>query len=262
MPHKPLLIIQMGRPPEDLRQALGEQGDWMRAALDGLDLHVVVVNPEADDALPAPDSIASAVVTGSWAMVTDREPWSERTAAWLRDAMAGGVPLLGVCYGHQLMAHAFGGVVDFHPQGREIGQHPITLSADARHDALLGSLPATFHANLTHEQTVLTPPPGAVVLGRSAHDPHQILRYGPHALSVQFHPEFFPELMAACLVRRADTFKGEGFDVDAMMQSLETTKHARDVLRGFATATASPQVLDVAAHRDALPADDRAVVGA
>lgn len=236
MHSKPLLIIQMGRPPEDLRQALGEQGDWMRAALDGLDLPARVVNPQADDALPQPDTIAGAVITGSWAMVTDKEPWSERTAQWLRDAMAAQVPLLGVCYGHQLMAHAFGGVVDFHPQGREIGQHAVTLSEDAERDPLLASLPATFHANLTHEQSVLTPPPGAVVLGRSAHDPHQILRYGPNALSVQFHPEFFPELMAACLTRRADKFASEGFDVDGMIQALAPAEHAREVLRGFAAS--------------------------
>lgn len=236
MPHKPLLIIQMGRPPEDLRIALGEQGDWMRAALDGLDVLVEVINPEAGHALPDPASVAGAVVTGSWAMVTDREPWSERTGQWLRDAMAASVPLLGVCYGHQLMAHAFGGVVDFHPQGREIGQHAITLSGDARNDVLLGSLPDTFPANLTHEQTVLTPPPNAAVLGRSAHDPHQILRYGPHALSVQFHPEFFPDLMTACLTRRADKFREEGFDVDGMIQALDVTAHARDVLRGFAAS--------------------------
>lgn len=234
MPHKPLLIIQMGRPPEDLRQALGEQGDWMRSALDGLDVQTVVVNPEANEALPDPAHVAAAVVTGSWAMVTDEEPWSERTAEWLRAASAAGVPLLGVCYGHQLMAHAFGGVVGYHPQGREIGQHAVTLSDNARSDPLLAALPATFSANLTHEQTVLTPPPGAAVLGWSAHDPHQILRYGPNAISVQFHPEFFPELMSACLARRADKFKAEGFDVDAMIQGLAATQHARDVLRGFA----------------------------
>lgn len=52
-------------------------------------------------------------------MVTDQEPWSEKTAAWIRNAMAMEMPLFGVCYGHQLMAHALGGRVEYHPQGRE-----------------------------------------------------------------------------------------------------------------------------------------------
>lgn len=233
MNRKPLAIIQMGRPPEDLRQAMGEQSDWMLAALDDPDLPVRVFRPHDDEPLPDPSEVSGAVLTGSWSMVTDREPWSERTADWLRAALRAELPLLGVCYGHQLMAHAFGGIVDFHPQGREIGQHAIELHPDARADALLGTLPPSFHANLTHEQSVLTPPDDAVVLARSRHDPHQALRYGPNAWSVQFHPEFSPALMSACLARRADVFTGEGFDVDAMLGALGPTGDARQLLRTF-----------------------------
>lgn len=167
-------------------------------------------------------------------MVTDREPWSERTAEWLRGAHGARLPLLGICYGHQLMAHALGGVVDFHPQGREIGQHAIDFCVDVGDDALLGALPRRFLANLTHEQSVLSPPPGAEVLARSRHDPHQVLRYGPNAWSVQFHPEFSPTLMSACLSRRAPVFEAEGHDVAAMVAGLVPTHEARQLLRTFA----------------------------
>lgn len=232
--HKPLAIIQMGHPPEDIRNSQGEQPDWVKAALAGSARPLSVVNPYRDEPLPDPSTIAGAVLTGSWSMVTDREDWSERTAEWLRTAMQAGLPLLGICYGHQLMAHAFGGVVDFHPKGREIGQHNIELLPLAEHDGLLKALPPRFHANLTHEQSVLIPPKNAVVLARSEHDPHQILRYGPHALSVQFHPEFTVPLMAACLARRTDVFSAEGFDVDGMLNALAPTDHARQLLRDFA----------------------------
>lgn len=231
---KPLTIIQMGRPPEDLRQMHGEQPDWIAAALAESQGRIRVVRPFEGEALPVPAELAGAVLTGSWAMVTDREPWSERTAQWLREAMSVGLPLLGICYGHQLMAHALGGRVDYNPRGREIGQQRIELTPDAKHDHLLVGLPARFTANLTHVQSVLVPPPGATVLGRSSHDPHQILRYGPHALSVQFHPEFSPELMAACLVRREDVFLAEGFDVPGMCRQLGPTPQAQQVLRRFA----------------------------
>lgn len=234
MTRKPLAIIQMGRPPEDLRQAHGEQSDWMLAALDAPDLPVRVFKPHDDAPLPALTEIAGAVLTGSWSMVTDREPWSERTAQWLRGAHAAQLPLLGICYGHQLMAHALGGVVDFHPRGREIGQHAIEFCADIGSDALFGALPPRFLANLTHEQSVLAPPPGAQVLARSSHDPHQVLRYGPNAWSVQFHPEFSPTLMSACLVRRAPVFEAEGYDVTAMVAQLAPTQDARELLRTFA----------------------------
>ena len=232
---RPLAVFQMGSPPDDLRHAHGEQSDWIIAALGDLGGRPVqVVNPLQAGQLPAHHELAGAVFSGSWSMVTERLAWSEHTAQWIREAMAIGLPLLGICYGHQLMAHALGGVVDYHPRGREVGQQPVHLSAMARHDPLLDGFPDTFRANLTHEQSVLTPPPGAVVLAHSAHDPHQILRYGPQALSVQFHPEFFPELMQACLVRREDTLREEGFDVQSMCAALGPTPQAREVLRRFA----------------------------
>lgn len=226
----------MGRPPEDLRATHGEQADWITAALAGVDAPLTVIHPAAGQALPEPAALRGAVLTGSWAMVTDREPWSERTAQWLRHARQAQLPLLGICYGHQLMAHAFGGVVDYHPRGREIGRHAVTRLPAAAADPLLADLPARFAAHLTHEQSVLRPPAGATVLAASAHDPHQILRYGPRALSVQFHPEFTAALMDACLARRQDFLAAEGHDVAALRAALAPTPHALGILRAFAAA--------------------------
>jgi GMP synthase (glutamine-hydrolysing) len=77
-------------------------------------------------------------------MVTDRLAWSEKTAAWIRSAMAVEMPLFGICYGHQLMADALGGEVAYHPAGRETGCKAITLSAAGRTDPLLSDRPAHF----------------------------------------------------------------------------------------------------------------------
>src|SRR5690625_6429331 len=66
--------------------------------------------------------------------------------------------MLGVCYGHQLMAAAFGGHVDFHPEGRESGTLAVRLTETGRADALLGTLPERFYAHLTHAQSVLEAP--------------------------------------------------------------------------------------------------------
>src|SRR5688572_21533998 len=80
---------------------------------------------------PSREGFAGTIVTGSGAMVTDRHEWSERSAQWLRDAAHDGMPLLGICYGHQLIAHALGGEVDYHPAGREMGTVQLELHPQA-----------------------------------------------------------------------------------------------------------------------------------
>ncbi|OZI35558.1 GMP synthase [Bordetella genomosp. 1] len=234
-----MLIIQAGTAPAVIRDACGDISSWFRLALAPVAGEVRVVRVFDGEPLPPPDPAVPAVITGSWAMVTNRHPWSEATAEWIRQAMAIEAPLLGVCYGHQLMAHALGGEVDYHPRGRELGCHTVTLADAARNDSLLGRLPPVFRAHLTHEQSVLRVPAGARVLASSAHDPHQILRYGPRALSTQFHPEFTPALLRACIARRADALHGEGLDPQAMMDAAEEAPHARAILLDFATQSRS-----------------------
>lgn len=197
---KPVLIIQMGQPPAPIAADVGQQSDWFRSALAPLELdELLIVRPDLNETLPSPSSFTAAIVTGSWAMVTDRLEWSERTGAWLRQAMDEQLPLLGICYGHQLLADALGGTVTDNPQGKEVGLETVSLEPLAAQDNLLSELPTHFSAYLTHLQSVVTPPPGAQVLASSALDRCQILRYSPTALSFQFHPEMDASVMNACL---------------------------------------------------------------
>ena len=234
-----LLIVQMGRPPEDIHHHFGDQSEWFRQALEGLGITTETVHPEAGGVLPGAQDVTGAIITGSWSMVTDRADWSERTAAWVRDMVGANRALLGVCYGHQLMAHALGGTVDYHPRGREMGCHQVALAAAAKNDAFFAGMPEQFGAYLSHEQSVLVPPPGATVLARSDHDDHQILRYGPRALSVQFHPEFTAPLMAACIRRRSALLASEGRDVAAMLSGIGPTLQSRRLLHAFVALAAA-----------------------
>lgn len=231
----PFLIIQMGYPPRSVSARVGSQEDWFMTALRDLKGPIQVVRPFEEEPLPAASRVRAAVITGSWSMVTDHEPWSERTADWVREAAATETPLLGVCYGHQLMAHALGGRVDYHPKGAEIGIQTVELLPDAFQDPLLQGLPLRFPANLSHRQAVLVPPNGAKVLARSAHDDNQVLRYGPRSWSVQFHPEFTPAIMAACIEAKADQYAKEGFNVRSLLSQLGPTPQALLVLRRFAS---------------------------
>jgi GMP synthase (glutamine-hydrolysing) len=233
---KPLLIVVTGHAPETIRARFGDFDHWFRLALGLPAGHLRTIDVQAGQALPPPRMCAGAVITGSGAMVTERERWSEQTAGWIRDAMDTALPLFGVCYGHQLMAHALGGRVDYLPGGREIG----TQGIEAREDLSTLARPSRWRAHTTHLQSVLETPPGARVLASSARDPHQLFAYGEHALSTQYHPEFSAEVMRAYVRERAPRLREEGLDVAALLRATSATPQARAMLRRFARRCASP----------------------
>lgn len=189
---------------------------------------------------PLPDlaGIDGLFITGSHAMVSDAEPWSEALKPWLVAARERNLAMLGVCYGHQLMAAAFGGKSGYHPAGRESGTHEVMLTDSGHEDPLLGTLPGHFPVQLTHAQSVLRAPSGAVVLARNDHDAYQALRYGPRQWSVQFHPEFTPEVMRAYLARQVDKLRDQGQDAHALLRRVTDTPEARSLLVRFAETVA------------------------
>ena len=102
----PLALIQLEVPPAEVAARIGEQPRWFIDALDLQPDEYLIVRPHLGESLPQFDQISGAILSGSWAMVTDHAEWSERSAAWVRAAIDAELPLLGVCYGHQLMAYA------------------------------------------------------------------------------------------------------------------------------------------------------------
>jgi GMP synthase (glutamine-hydrolysing) len=187
-----------------------------------------------DAELPDPGSLAAVVLTGSSAMVSEREAWSERTAEWLRGAVAGGTPVLGICYGHQLLAHALGGRVGRNPRGREIGTVWVEALPAARDDALLGELPVRCPVQVTHVESVLELPPGATLLAASEGDPHQAFAVGPRAWGVQFHPEFDADAIRAYLEARRELIRAEGRDPEALLAGVRESPCGPALLRRFA----------------------------
>ena len=231
---KPVLVVLTGRAPDAIRARHGDFPHWFRLAC-GLERHRVrIVDVVAGEALPEPADVAGALVTGSAAMVTERAAWSERTAGWIRHAMDVELPLFGVCYGHQLMAHALGGRVDYLPGGREIGTVPIVRLPEGSGDPFAAALPPVFRAHATHEQSVLELPRGAQAMARSARDPHHLLRYGRRAMSVQFHPEFNADVMRAYIHRKREAMQREGMDHRLVYRQVGATPVARGLMRAFA----------------------------
>jgi GMP synthase (glutamine-hydrolysing) len=225
-----ILIVKTGSALARLAETRGDYDDWIAKGL-GLS-HVRACRVTAGEALPAPEHVRAVVITGSSAMVTEHLPWSERTARWLPEVHRLGIPILGICYGHQLLAAALGGEVGDNPSGREIGTIAVTLEDDR--DPLLGGMGSPLVVNASHRQSVLRLPPGARRLAYNETDANQAFVVGERAWGVQFHPEWDHDVIRAYLDERAEILRSEGRDPDALHREVRASEHGATILRRFA----------------------------
>jgi len=236
-----LLIVKTGNTVPSLISAGEDFEDWIIAGCGLASEQFDVVSVHQGATLPAPGQHAGVIVTGSPAYVTDREPWSEGAGGFLREALRQEIPILAICYGHQLLAHALGGKVDFHPGGREIGTVKVTLTGEAARDPLFADLPAEFPAHVSHSQSVLELPKGAVLLAYNAFEPHHAFRVGRQAWGVQFHPEFSERVIRAYLTDRRQQLLLEGLDPGQLAREVQPTAMAGSLLGRFAQLVAKSQ---------------------
>jgi len=174
------------------------------------------------------------VIMGSHHMVTENLPWMEEAALRLRQLVAEAIPVLGICFGHQLLARAFGGIVNNNPKGLEIGTVDIQMTPAAAPDPLFGILPAQFKANVTHLQSVLKLPKNATRLAASGADDCQAFRVGASAWGAQFHPEFDDEVMSLYIEGRKPELEEAGLDTEALQSGVAQVPSSAQILVQFA----------------------------
>ncbi|GAB6089233.1 glutamine amidotransferase [Spirochaeta dissipatitropha] len=235
MKDRSLFVIKIG---SSFPELVSENGDFDLWTLNGCRVHdnrCRIIDAEHGQNLPDPAVCAGVVLTGSHSMVTDYLPWSERTAEWIRQLLDERIPILGICYGHQLLAHAVGARVGFLPGGIEIGTAAVhRRRKEAVDDPLFVHLPACFQAQTAHSQTVLELPDDAVHLASSRRDPHHAFRIGDNAWGVQFHPEFSPVVMREYVRRHRTDIEQSGQNYETCFKGVTETPQAQGLLSRFA----------------------------
>jgi GMP synthase (glutamine-hydrolysing) len=140
---------------------------------------------------------------------------------------------LGVCFGHQLLARAMGGMVARNPRGREMGTITVTLNSSASKEPIFSGVPATFCAQATHQDTVIEAPSMARVLATSSKDNCQAFAVGNHAWGVQFHPEITAPILRGYVRARSEALRSEGACPDSVYNSVRDRVEGERVLSNF-----------------------------
>ena len=158
--------------------------------------------------LPAPDSSEGWIITGSPLSVYDDIHWLADVQAGIAAAVQAGQPILGVCFGHQLLAQALGGQVTKNPAGWELGEIDVSLTEAGKSDQMMAGCPGNFSAYSSHGDAVVALPPMATLLAKNSKGV-QSFKVGVSAYGVQFHPEFSVDIARAYTTYRRDQVSDE-----------------------------------------------------
>ncbi|MHB8528525.1 MAG: glutamine amidotransferase-related protein [Caulobacteraceae bacterium] len=209
-------VLETGAPPAGLQAAFGRYPTMFQALLAGEDYDWRIYDVRRGRFPARPEDCAAYIVTGSAAGVYDPEPWIGEAEAFLRSAK-GKAALVGVCFGHQLMAQAFGGKVIKSEKGWGIGRHEYSVREKRPWiDGEVASAPAS------HQDQVVEIPPGARIVAGSEFTPFGMLAWDDQpAISVQLHPEFAPAYAKALIVARGDDGRYAPGQAEAALASLD-----------------------------------------
>lgn len=217
-------VLETGRPPEEL----ADHGDYPSKVASWLGVtHANFRNYAALD-MDFPTSPSDAdlwVITGSRFGAYEDLPWIRRLEEFVRSCRDNGVPMMGICFGHQVIAQALGGVVRKSDKGWGLGIHDY---APQNWPEAFGPQPEQISLQAYHQDQVEVLPKGAEVIARSDFCEYAGLWYPGFAITVQGHPEFGkPYIKALLNARRGTVLKP--IEVDAALADMDRDDTRADV---------------------------------
>ncbi len=190
-------ILQAGHSADELRDVLGDYADLFKSMLGdfGFDFAVYDV---VDNQFPSSPNEADAwLITGSKHGAYEDHNWIPPLEDFIREIDQQKLPLVGICFGHQIIAQALGGKVEKFSGGWAVGHTEYTFKGQ----------PVSLNA--WHQDQVVQLPQGAKVLGSNAHCQNAMISYGDHIFTVQAHPEFSAAVVDGLATYRSATVPPE-----------------------------------------------------
>ncbi len=197
-----------------------------------IELRTAVVS---DDLSAAAGDADAVIISGSPRDAWVNDPRNDRALEVIEHCRTAGKPMLGVCFGHQLLGRALGAKVGRHPGGYELGNVDVNLTDAGATCPLFSDLPRQLDVIESHQDAVLEVPTGARLLATGSHTRVQAFDFAGHLLGVQFHPEMDPAVLQFVWgePRRAAWRPKLNFDLDARLAGLRSTPAAARIFSNF-----------------------------
>ncbi|MDE3740201.1 glutamine amidotransferase [Maribacter polysaccharolyticus] len=228
-----ILILKTGTTFTSIKSRYGDFEDWIIGKMN-LKAGEYIIHPTEDyQNIPPNYSYKGIVITGSHAMVTDIEPHESKMCKWLLNAHKKEVPILGICYGHQLLSALMGGMVTYNARGTVIGSENTCLTQAGLEDKLLGGFSPIFKVYKAHKQSASKLPKSAEILAKNESGMIDAFRWNKNTWGIQFHPEFDQNITKAYINELSLELVNEGQDALKLANAVVEMDYGTRILQCF-----------------------------
>ena len=202
-------LLKCGSIRRDLVGDFGDYPELFAELMSDHDIELVTFDVEHDEFPDSPTECDGWLVSGSASSVYEPLPWIGRTRDLLAEIVTAGVPLVAVCFGHQLLAQALGGEVQKSERGWGVGVHHYDVIAPLTGWPDDAPQPTQISLIASHQDQVVRVPASVTILAASHHCPVAAFSFGRRVLAIQAHPEFGPALARGLIQGRRDVIGSE-----------------------------------------------------
>ncbi|MCP8899507.1 glutamine amidotransferase-related protein [Gilvimarinus xylanilyticus] len=228
---KSIAILNTDTIPAELARVHGQYPDMFIRCLSALnnDIEFVRFDVNRDEYPSDWQTFSGVLITGSQSAAYDQDPWINRLQACIRELYRQQIPLVGICFGHQVIHQALGGQVQKAAQGWCVGIHQNRLTCDIEG---LGNQGQLLSLLSSHQDQVVAMAPGSKLLASTPYCPIAATYWNETVLTFQGHPEFTRDYAQALMDKRRTDIGESTYRaaVESMSQPLDDVPVLRRML--------------------------------